>query len=371
MTTPTTCTPSHLLANLPGILGFYPRESVVFTAFENTPEPNRFLLGPVLRVDIDDLELLPEVGKSLSGSDFDLIFAFVITDGPKEAIEAVVEQLFHASESGILDIAACWHTREILTGESYQLAFGPSPEDLAHSLTHPRVWEEGEISSVADAPAMGPLLKTGNLPELHRSEAFDYFNRFNPRFDAPEITALESFAARHATALVDRIQAEAERGRGETISAMLADFAYLLTESADTEITVAELMNDEEALVTVAVYLSDSLLRDAIMGLAPKHQQATMDLSLAVARTFSGTVRANALCLHAIAAVAADLSMRVVPALSAALRAAPGHTLSSLLLDGAQHGIFRPMLAATVRGAEIVAQRHHASPGELDSVDAA
>lgn len=367
------------MANLPGILGFYPRESVVFTAFESTAEPNRFRLGPVLRIDLADLDLLPEVGKSLAGIGTDLVFTFVITAGDRAATEEAVNRLFAASESGSVDIAACWHTREILTGQPYQLAFGPAREELAVSLDQPHTWEEGEISSVVDAPAMGPLLKTGNLPELHRSEAFDYYNRFNPRFEPDEIIALESFAARHATDLVHRIEQEVGRGDGETISGVLADCDYLLAEIADTEHSVAELMADEEMLVTVAVYLSDSLLRDAIMGLAPRYRQATMDLALAVARTFGGTVRANALCLHAIAAVAADLSMRVVPALTAALRAAPGHTLSSLLLDGAQHGVFRPMLEAAVRGSEIVAQRYHASfrqgstfgPAGFDSVDAA
>lgn len=367
------------MANLPGILGFYPRESVVFTAFETTAEPNRFQLGPVLRIDLADLDLLPEVGKSLAGIGTDLVFAFVITASNQATTEQAVHRLFTASEDGMLDIAACWHTREILTGQPYQLAFGPDRDELAAALNHSHTWEEGEISSVVDAPAMGPLLKTGNLPELHRSEAFDYYNRFNPRFEPEEINALESFAARYAADLVHGIEHEAGCGDGETISGVLADCEYLLAEITDTEHSVAELMADEEMLVTVAVYLSDSLLRDAIMGFAPKYRQATMDLALAVARTFGGTVRANALCLHAIAAVAADLSMRVVPALTAALRAEPGHTLSSLLLDGAQHGVFRPMLEAAVRGSEIVSQRYHASPRQgsaygpagCDSVDAA
>lgn len=379
MTTPSTCTPAELLANLPGILGFYPRESVVFAAFEATATPHRFLLGPVLRIDVDDMSLLPEVAGSLGHIGHDLLLAFLITDGPKTATESVVDQLFSAAEEGIIDIDACWLTREILTGEPFRLAFGPAPAELTHLKATSGAWEHGHIASITDSAAIKPLLRTGNLPELHRSEAFDHYNRFNPHFDNREITALEDFAARHAADLVRRINREAAQGSGETMSTVITDFHHLLSEIRDTAGTVAEVMNDEGVLVTTAVYLSDSLLRDAVMGAAPDHHQAAMDLSLAVARTFSGTIRANALCVHAIAAVAADLSMRVIPALSAARRAVPAHTLSSLLLDGARHGVFQPMLEATVRGSEIVAEKYHAlapgsvlgGPGGLPAAEAA
>nr|WP_262347235.1 DUF4192 domain-containing protein [Corynebacterium aurimucosum] len=35
--TPPITTPGHLLANIPGLLGFYPTESVVFMAIDTTP----------------------------------------------------------------------------------------------------------------------------------------------------------------------------------------------------------------------------------------------------------------------------------------------------------------------------------------------
>lgn len=286
MTTPSTCTPAELLANLPGILGFYPRESVVFAAFEATATPHRFLLGPVLRIDVDDMSLLPEVAGSLGHIGHDLLLAFLITDGPKTATESVVDQLFSAAEEGIIDIDACWLTREILTGEPFRLAFGPAPAELTHLKATSGAWEHGHIASITDSAAIKPLLRTGNLPELHRSEAFDHYNRFNPHFDNREITALEDFAARHAADLVRRINREAAQGSGETMSTVITDFHHLLSEIRDTAGTVAEVMNDEEVLVTTAVYLSDSLLRDAVMGAAPDHHQAAMDLSLAVARTF-------------------------------------------------------------------------------------
>ena len=47
------------------------------------------------------------------------LLAFLITDGPKTATESVVDQLFSAAEEGIIDIDACWLTREILTGDLF------------------------------------------------------------------------------------------------------------------------------------------------------------------------------------------------------------------------------------------------------------
>lgn len=357
---PTQCTPADILANLPGILGFYPRESIVFATFNQTSISHRFQLGPVLRIDLaEHRELIPEVGASLAAVEPDLIFAFVITERGSETANEVAYHLWEQAEEGAIDIQACWFVAQILTGEEFQLAFGPSPEQLTDAVQHPKFWERGQISPVAKAPAMGPLLRTGDLPQLSRAEAYDYFNRFNPNLEAGEITALESFATRYAAELSARIEQEAQHGGGMVLGGIIADFGNLLDEVETAALNGATLLADDEVLATVAVYLSDSLLRDAVLDRALQKPAAAMTLSLAVARTFSGKARANALCLYAVAAVAAELSMRVVPALSSALRAVPGHTLSTLLLDGAQVGAFQPILEATRRGSELVAEKYH------------
>lgn len=364
---PAQCTPADILANLPGILGFYPRESIVFATFDQTGTAHRFQLGPVLRIDLaDHPDLIPEVGASLAAVDPDLVFAFVITERGSETADEVAHHLWEQAEEGVVDIQACWFVPQILTGEEFQLAFGPSPEQLSHAVQHPGSWEHGQVSPVAEAPAMRPLLRTGDLPQLSRAEAYDYFNRFNPSFEAGEIAALESFAARYAAELTTRIEQEADQGRGTVLGGIVADFGNLLTEVEVTDLDGAALMADDEALVTVAVYLSDSLLRDAVLDRALQTPAAAMTVALAVGRTFNGNARANALCLYAVAAVAAELSMRVVPALSSALRAVPGHTLSSLLMDGARAGAFHPILEATRRGSEIVAEKYHIRPRATD-----
>lgn len=56
--------------------------------------------------------------------------------------------------------------------------------------------------------------------------------------------------------------------------------------------------------------------------------------------------------------------MQAVPALLAAQREVPGHTLSALLLDGAQMGAHDAILEATRRGSELVAQKYRL-PAEI------
>lgn len=354
----TQCTPADLFANLPGILGFYPRESLVLATFNRAEHAKRFLLGPVMRLDIGDPEALNEVAEVLRHEEPDLVFGFLITTGDEDSTEQIALDLYERVATGHLDLSACWTAREVLTGEPYQLVFGPGEEQLTRLMKNSADWKRGKIAPVSSAIAMEPLLRNGQLPELERSAVFDHFNRFNPLFDAAEASALESFATRHAAELCVLIDREAMVGEGAALGAVIADFRLLLAEIEETGMDSEALMGEEETLVTVAVYLSDSLLRDAVLSSGLKYQQAALALSLAVARTFGGTIRANALSIYAVVAVAAQLSMQVAPALFAAQREVPGHTLSSLLLDGAQAGVHEAILEATRRGSELVAEKY-------------
>lgn len=384
MTTPLQ-SPGQLLANLPGILGFYPHESVIFVAFHQGASPHRFTLGPVLRIDLDDLALLREVGTTLTDTDCDLVFAFVITQCDRGHVEQVVDRLFEAAENGEVDIQACWMARNILTGEPYRIAFGPEPVEDPDDVdqTDRSAWGSGEIAPVSQAQAMTPLLEHGQLPELTRQEAFDHFVRFNPHLSVDDADQLEGFAHRHAADLVAVIRGErrphgpgfARRGNAswEILRSLLDDHALLLDELAEEKRHTGEitgrLMADEETLVGVAVLLSDSLLRDAVLVDTLRRPGAAVDLFLAVARTFGGEIRANALSYYALAAVQMRLSMRAIPALTAALQEMPGHSLSALVLQSCRAGAFEEVLSAAARGSHIVRSRYARLDDEGNGVD--
>ncbi len=358
--------PGQLLANIPGILGFYPHESLIFVAFHHTPTAHRYTLGPVLRIDLSDLHLLPDVGTALHAADSDLIFAFLVTEEGPARRQEIIDLLFDAAEAGEPDIQACWVSGGILTGEPYHLGFGPAP---GPGTGEGSTWEHGVIAPVTQAPAMSPLIEQGQLPELTREEAFDHFARFNPALPIEKADQLEDFAARHAEELVRAIT-KGQDGE-QILPALLDDHALLLTELAEggtsPEDLGVELMADEETLTGTAVLLSDSLLRDALLGESLHRPATAAALFLAVARTFGGQVRANALALYALVALELRLSMRAVPALVAALEEVPGHQLSTLVLQSCRVGAFSEVLAAADRGSRVVRSRY-GNTGELSEI---
>lgn len=372
MTTPLH-SPGQLLANIPGILGFYPHESLIFVAFHHTDTTHRYTLGPVLRIDLSDLHLLRDVGTALHGADSDLIFAFLVTEEGTARRQEIIDLIFDAAEAGEPDIQACWVSGNILTGEPYHLGFGPTPQE---GMGEGDTWEHGVISPVTQAPAMSPLIEQGQLPELTREEAFDHFTRFNPTIPVAEADHLGRFAIRHAEELVRAIT----RGRDghQILPALLNDHALLLTELAEggtpTEALGGELLADEETLTGTAVMLSDSLLRDALIGESLNSPATAATLFLAVARTFGGQIRANALALYALVALELRLSMRSVPALVAALEEVPGHQLSTLVLQSCRVGAFSEVVDAAERGSRIVRSSHGCTEelsGIMDTPDAA
>lgn len=347
--------PGQLAANLPGILGFYPHDSVIFAAFDSTGNQSRFRLGPVIRLDIDDLRHLPDVARSLEESGEELIFAFVVTRRDEHEVEEIIDTLIAMVRTSILPIHACWAVREILNGEPVQLAFGPAP--LPGEDQWSEDWLDDVVAPVAQAQAMEPLLANGMLPDLNREESFEHYARFNPSFSSAECDQLSDFAHRYARALL----AALEKGEDETwhnFVGLSSDVALLLTEIEEQERSVADLMSDEETLLTLGAMLGTLTLRDLIMEDLLAQPAPASRLLLAAARTFDGPVRFNALAIYALCALELKLSMRAMPALSAVLIEDPGHSLTLLLLDACRVGAFDTLLGAVREGSRQVRAAH-------------
>lgn len=343
--------PGQLAANLPGILGFYPHDSVIFAAFDPAGPAHRFRLGPVIRLDIDDMRHLPDIARTLDESGAELVFAFVITDRAEEQVVDIVDTLLTMVRTGIMDIHACWHTREILTGEPVQLAFGPVPEPGGEDWSE--VWLDDVVAPVAQAQSMGVLLDNGLLPDLNREETFEQFARFNPCFSPAECDQLSEFAHRYSHELLEALE-KGEEGTWGSFAGLAGDIALLLTEIEEQDLSVTDLMADEESLLTMGTMLGTATLRDIVVEDVLRCPSPAADLLLAAARTFDGPVRFNALALHALCALELKLSMRAIPALSAVLVEDPAHSLTRLLLDACRAGAFDPLLEAVRQGSAIV-----------------
>lgn len=363
--------PGHLLANLPAIFGFYPQESLVLAAFDNVGG-HRYCLGPVLRLDLDDEEAFHSLHEladgALSDSHTDLVFAFVITRRRRGAdIDDAVDRLLELEDYGVMSIDACWTVPEVLTGERYRLLFGPPPigADTASA------WSAGRVADVVGAQSMQPWIAHGALPELSRSDAAARFapirpgDRADDPVDAAELGQWEAFAYRIAFSACEDEGPEQARW----LAAVATDLHLLLEEIEATGADAEELIDDAETLVVAAIAMAHAELRDIVAASVLGNADAAAELLLAVARRFSGTIRANALSLHALAMIRRRLPMVATPALVAAQAEAPGHTLSGLLLEASQHGLADKVLRCVEVGSRDT--RRHYGLTAHDPVDVA
>lgn len=353
-------TPGDLIANIPGILGFFPAESVVFTAMFREGTGTRFSLGPVVRIDLHELHLLPDVGTALDAVKPDLIFCFAITEkATSVVIEDIVEQLFITAESGIIDITACWITTGIYSGETYQLAFGPAPEELTSTCTGLRDWEHGRVAPVTQAAATQNMLDHGHLPEITRSDAYAAYDRNNRYLTDAGHLDLSAQAKTRGDEILDAIRNDPS---GRAYDAALEHFADLMQRARTPRRHdgLVALLQKPGLLRDTGAYLTSVLLRDSILHHCADNPQVAADLFLAAAKTFDDTIRSNALCLYAVAVIKLNLGMKAIPALDASLITSPDHSFSGLLRHGLIEGQFDSMVDACLRGNDMVRKQYSA-----------
>ena len=160
-----------LLANIPGILGFYPQDSLVLAFFERGDDTHSLHLGPLARLDIDgavqqlteDREKFTAWTQSL---DLNAVTAYVVTEDMGEA--DAVTQFLCSEDSPLPNLLAVVLTAEITTGEPWWAAY-----------RHPGSDERrvGVINSVATSVATRHMVEhTGELPELDRQQLMGRLN---------------------------------------------------------------------------------------------------------------------------------------------------------------------------------------------------
>lgn len=329
----------QFFASLPGLLGFYPEDSVIFAAFEATATEGRYRLGPVLRMDVVNHDMMPHVLSSLKDHDFptSMVMSFIISDREPDDITTVAMKILEVAVSQNIPLEGCWWAEHILQGEPYCLIIGPH-ESL------PAPWVSGVIAPVTQTSSMRQLTDLGELPEINREDTFRHLARDNRHISELEAEHLASFARRYAIELVDRISDRlffapyVRGGQWDTVGGIVLDVGYLLSEIEEQDLSVENIMENTEELITTAIFLSATMLRDTIFEDLIARPGPAARLMLAVARTFGGEVRANALCSYALAYVHMGLNMRALPACALAVEEFPQHELSALLWDYCRNG---------------------------------
>lgn len=328
--------PGQLIANLPAILGFFPRESIVLATFESVAG-STYSLGPILRLDIGTTDGVRDLfcgGGTIA--DCDLVCAFVISAevlGGSHHSPRLLESL-RLIEDAVADSAATlagiWGCEEVLTGSRY-VSLRPAVGECAIPG-----WAGGTVSSVVGSAAMEQWVAAGKLPEVSREDVFGRFTRGNPFLSASELARIGERAG------TDRWGGGV--GLVEELGAMIAD-----AEGLDEEALLA----DEELLDVCAAVLGETQLRDAAVGDVLGMPAAAGPVMLAAAKSLRGNARANALCLHALAVIAEGFPMAANPALITALAEVPRHSLSRLILHLLHTGDLGSLLESVSRGSEV------------------
>lgn len=211
MTTYSQTLTSHgeILANIPGILGFYPQNSLVISFFERNSDTPGLHLGPLARLDLDDaVETLTANQAQFSAlsdrDNADAVIAYVVNSDPSAA-DGLAEFLL-SEDSPLPTVLAIVQVPELTSGTGWWTVY----QQL--SLSAPRT---GVVSEVAGSLTLQQMiLDTGQLPALSRGELEERLNSTAHGIDEEEyqdiIADVESYE-REIHFLRDDLQHEYER----------------------------------------------------------------------------------------------------------------------------------------------------------------
>lgn len=173
MTTYSQTLTSHgdILANIPGILGFYPHNSLVLAFFERNSDTPGLHLGPLARLDLDDaVETLVNNQAQFSAwtdrVNTDAVIAYVVNSDPSAADD--LAKFLLSEDSPLPTVLAIVQVPELTSGTGWWTVY----QQL--SLSAPRT---GVVSEVAGSLTLQQMiLDTGQLPALSREELEERLN---------------------------------------------------------------------------------------------------------------------------------------------------------------------------------------------------
>ncbi|OFM34188.1 DUF4192 domain-containing protein [Corynebacterium sp. HMSC072A02] len=199
----------EILANIPGILGFYPQNSLVIAFFERNSDTPGLHLGPLARLDLDDAvqTLIDNQQQFTALSDrdnADAIIAYVVSSDPSAADD--LAEFLLSEDSPLPTVLAIVQVPEITSGTGWWTVY----QQL--SLSAPR---SGVVSEVASSAALQQMiLDTGQLPALSREELEERLDSTSHGIDEEEYQDIISDVAayeREIHFLRDDLQHEYER----------------------------------------------------------------------------------------------------------------------------------------------------------------
>lgn len=333
--------PADLIASIPAFLGFYPSNSLVMVALNpRSTQPGCSRIGPITRADITDGDSVTATLGALCDVGATSAFAFFIGEGkngdiPDRETAALLHQ--EASDRNIR-ILGVWWVPCILSGTPYRILL-----DTTGSNSHDDDggWESGVIPDIAANAAVRQLVSGGGmLPAVDRGEALEFFARTTVGLPVDVVERITRGVVDRGTGIVDAL---CDDHRSSDFRMFLADFVEGLIDETRRLLAEGEnLLKKKDLLSGAARLVAHTKARDVVLGVAtgPEVAPPLAELMLAVARTFSGDIRCNALCVYTVAVIACGRTTRVWSALRNSYEENPSHRLTGLLLSAYGRGRF-------------------------------
>ena len=170
-----------ILANIPGILGFYPQDSLVIAFFERDDDTHGLHLGPLARLDLDDaVETLIDNRNQFSAlsdrDNTDAVIAYVVNADPSAADD--LANFLLSEDSPLPTVLSIIQVPEITSGTGWWTVYQQA------ELSAPR---SGVVSEIAGSAALQQMvLDTGQLPALSRGELEERLNSTSHGIDDDE-----------------------------------------------------------------------------------------------------------------------------------------------------------------------------------------
>lgn len=346
--------PGTMIANVPGILGFYPHEAaVVMTVCADGDDG--YVMGPVIRGDLNQIDGLADVIASLEpAAPIELAVAVIVTDDiDSPAARAAQEELFCAADTqGRALLHACWHVPEIVTDATYTLLFGPHSDEPG--------WRTGRVGNVATSEAMTPHLASGILPVADQHVIDEYF-ALRPVANGAALAEQADLIHQGVQRIADANRRADDGDTGalvlmlrtiETALALAPERAIVDVDHDDAP-RLADLVADAEARSALYGALTSARARDALIATVLDAPASAAGVLLAVAReTNHPLIRANALSLWAMIAVDQGSSTWAQAAARAALATAPRHNLANMIRTILRQGDGGKLVPLARRGCE-------------------
>ncbi|MGJ4092406.1 DUF4192 family protein [Corynebacterium macclintockiae] len=313
--------PTRLIAEIPGVLGFHPNNSAIFLLLRRE-EGSTYSLGPVLRMDAGDTDSLPDIANCINSFGPDVVFAVVSSESPNYGFVSDITQ------ASIEHLDIIWHVRGISEDEPYTALWTADP---AHTYSISML--AGLVSPIHSALSTRDLLAKGDLIACDRDEVLATL-----AFDSRRTEAGEALLVR-ATALLDHV-------------GVISDLILPLRDD------LADHRNHDAEARLVASLLASADARDLalgeLLGCPEQGEELLVDLTQQLSLPH---LRAGALAMLACLLLNGGHRARAGLAIKAASEACADHRLTQLLTQAQMVGALEVLVPALNEGISIARTR--------------